>query len=135
MGGTGLKREAYLFNRNEGGNLLTIAGGHALDALAYIMGDPKELSAITASRYPKAKLTDTNVIIKKTTEDQIIISGKLVSGLVVNVHLQGGIQHLEGSRLEIYGGIGTLVLTSSSRIQRGPYKLMGLINPILNSRN
>ena len=125
MGGTALKRDAYLFNREEGGGLLTIAGGHALDALTYLLDDFKELSATTANHFPKAHLTDTDEWIEKSTEDQILIAGTLKNNMVVNVHIQAGVHHNEGTRLEIYGEKGTLVLSSPIRIQRGPYTLMG----------
>ncbi len=35
---------AYLLNRANGANLLTINGGHSLDALQYIVGEFRELS-------------------------------------------------------------------------------------------
>ena len=125
MGSMGPESAAYLFDHREGANLLTVAGGHALDALTYIVGDFRELSSITESHFHEAKLTDTDKKIEKTTPDQVMVTGKLKGGIVANVHIQGGIHHRQGSWLEVYGEKGTLVLTSPSRIQRGPYQLMG----------
>lgn len=132
MGGTGLKGGAYLFDRKAGGNLLTIVGGHPLDGLTYMLGDFKEVSSTTARQYHEAKLTDAQEVIKKTTEDQILATGKLMNGAIVNVHIQGGIQHQEGFVLEVFGDRGTLVLTSDNpqaRIQYGPYNLLGASQP------
>lgn len=53
MGGVGDKSSAYLYDRKVGGNLLTIVGGHNLDAFTYMLGDLTELSATTANSFQK----------------------------------------------------------------------------------
>ncbi|URJ51877.1 hypothetical protein MF626_001329 [Paenibacillus polymyxa] len=53
MGGVGDKSTAYLFDRKVGGNLLTIVGGHNLDAFTYMLGDFTALSALTAQQFPE----------------------------------------------------------------------------------
>lgn len=71
---------AYLLNRANGANLLTINGGHSLDALQYIVGEFRELSAITSSRYNEATIQETGEVISKDTADQILIHGLLEKG-------------------------------------------------------
>ncbi|WP_052646754.1 Gfo/Idh/MocA family oxidoreductase [Paenibacillus terrae] len=82
---------AYLLNRANGANLLTINGGHSLDALQYIVGEFRELSAITSSRYNEATIQETGEVIPKDTADQILIQGSLEKGANVSVHIQGGV--------------------------------------------
>ena len=128
MGGVGYKVGAYLFDKKIGGTLLTILGGHGLDALTYMLGDFKEFSSTMERHYKQAKIIDTDEIIEKTADDQIMITGKLASGATANVHIQGGVKHQSGAYLEIYGDGGTIILSApntNGHIQMGPYNLLG----------
>jgi predicted dehydrogenase len=128
MGGVGYKVGAYLFDKKIGGTLLTILGGHGLDALTYMLGDFKEFSSTMERHYKQAKIIDTDEIIEKTADDQIMITGKLASGATANVHIQGGVKHQSGAYLEIYGDEGTIILSApntNGHIQMGPYNLLG----------
>ncbi|WP_252312701.1 Gfo/Idh/MocA family oxidoreductase [Sinobaca sp. H24] len=89
MGGVGDKASAYLYDRKTGGSLFTIVGGHNLDAFTYMLGEFKELSAVTAQQFPEVELVDIQKVIEKTTDDQILITGKLDNDAVANVHIQG----------------------------------------------
>lgn len=125
MGGVGDKSTAYLFDRKVGGNLLTIVGGHNLDAFTYMLGDFTELSAVTAQQFPEVELVDIRQIIKKTTDDQILITGKLTNGAAASIHIQGGVKHQTGLTLEIFGDQGTIVLSAPASIQFGSHQLVG----------
>lgn len=125
MGGVSDKSNAYLFDRKIGGNLLTIVGGHNLDAFTYMLGDFTELSALTAQQFPEVELVDIQKFIKKTTDDQILITGKLMSGAAASVHIQGGVKHQTGLTLEIFGDKGTIVLSAPASIQFGSHQLRG----------
>jgi predicted dehydrogenase len=128
MGGVGYKVGAYLFDKKIGGTLLSILGGHGLDALTYMLGDFKEFSSTMERHYKQAKIIDTDEIIEKTADDQIMITGKLASGATANVHIQGGVKHQSGTYLEIYGDEGTIILSApntNGHIQMGPYNLLG----------
>lgn len=46
------EKSSYLLKRENGANLLTINGGHSLDVLCYILGDFKELSAVSCNEQP-----------------------------------------------------------------------------------
>ncbi len=125
MGGVADKATAYLFDRKIGGNLLTIVGGHNLDAFTYMLGDFTELSAVTAQQFPEVELVDIHKSIKKTTDDQILITGKLTNGAAASVHIQGGVKQQTGLTLEIFGDKGTIVLSAPASIQFGSHQLRG----------
>lgn len=125
MGGVANEATSYLFDREAGGNLLTIVGGHNLDAFTYMLGNFKELSAVTAQQFSEVELTDSQKVIKKTTDDQIMILGTLVNDAVANVHIQGGVKHETGLTLEIFGDKGTIVLNAPASIQMGRHQLQG----------
>ncbi|WP_090736875.1 Gfo/Idh/MocA family protein [Paenibacillus sp. Mc5Re-14] len=119
---------AYLLNRASGANLLTINGGHSLDALQYIVGEFRELSAVTASRYNEAIIQETGEIIAKDTADQILIHGLLEKGTPVSVHIQGGVN--SKFELEIQGKKGSLRLSqnpSLGHVQFGNLTLEKLV--------
>ncbi|GGG68244.1 Gfo/Idh/MocA family protein [Paenibacillus radicis (ex Gao et al. 2016)] len=125
MGGFGYGSSKYVFDKTAGGNLLAIYGGHSLDALTYIAGQFIELSAMMENQYKQAKIIGTDEIVEKTSDDQILIQGKLEGGTVASVHIQGGAQH-PGLYLEVSGEKGTLVLQNQKgSIQMGPYSLKG----------
>ncbi|MGG4219276.1 Gfo/Idh/MocA family oxidoreductase [Paenibacillus jamilae] len=119
---------AYLLNRASGANLLTINGGHSLDALQYIVGEFRELSAITYSRYNEATIHETGEVISKDTPDQILIHGLMENGVPTSVHIQGGVN--SKFELEIQGKKGILRLSqnpSLGHIQFGNLTLEKLI--------
>ncbi|WP_025684399.1 Gfo/Idh/MocA family protein [Paenibacillus maysiensis] len=119
---------AYLLNRANGANLLTINGGHSLDALQYIVGEFRELSAITSSHYNEATIQETGEVIPKDTADQILIQGSLEKGATVSVHIQGGVN--PKFELEIQGKKGILRLTqkpSLGHVQFGNLTLQKLV--------
>ncbi|RKD75966.1 putative dehydrogenase [Sinobaca qinghaiensis] len=125
MGGVGDKASAYLYDRKTGGNLFTIVGGHNLDAFTYMLGEFKELSAVTAQQFPEVELVDIQKVMEKTTDDQILITGKLDNDAVANVHIQGGVKHQTGLTIEIFGDKGTIVLDAPATIQFGSHQLRG----------
>lgn len=125
MGRVADKATAYLFDRKIGGNLLTIVGGYNLDAFTYTLGEFKELSAVTAHQFPEAELVDIKEVIEKTTDDQILITGKLTNGAAASVHIQGGVKRQTGLTLEIFGDKGTIILNAPASIQFGSHQLQG----------
>ncbi|WP_042160892.1 Gfo/Idh/MocA family protein [Paenibacillus gorillae] len=125
MGSFGYSNSKYVFDRTAGGNLLAIYGGHSLDALTYIAGPFKELSATMENQYRQAEVLGTDEIVEKTSDDQIVIQGKLEGGTVASVHIQGGVKY-PGLYMEVSGEDGTLVLQNQKgSIQMGPYSLKG----------
>ena len=116
---------AYLFDRANGATLLTIPGGHSLDALAYCLGEFREVSAVLATRRPEATLTDTGEKISKTAPDQIAISAVLESGAVAAIQVRGNDTQGTQFLFEIQGTGGHLTLTGSASVQYGTLALRG----------
>lgn len=125
MGAKADKSTAYLFDRTSGGNLLTIVGGHNIDAFTYMLGDFAELSATTVQQFAEVQLEDIQKVIEKTTDDQILVTGKLTNGAAASIHIQGGVKHPKGVTLEIFGDQGSIVLTAPMTIQFGSHQLLG----------
>lgn len=93
-----------------GANTLTIAFGHAIDALCMVAGEIAELSALVSTQVPQWFETDTQKHVDVTSPDNIMLNGKLEGGAVVSAHVGVHPYHGSGYRLEIYGREGTLAL-------------------------
>jgi predicted dehydrogenase len=108
-----------------GATTLTIACGHAIDALRFIVGDVRELSAVVSTQVPQWLEVDTQRLVDVTAPDNILVSGRLASGAVAAIHVASLPWAASGYRLEIYGREGTLVATGEESPQLGTIHLHG----------
>ena len=106
---------AYQASFVNGANLMTITGGHNLDALCYCLGEFREMSAFTVSQRDHIPLEDTGELVPKDVPDQLVVSGILDSGAVVSVQVRGGMTRGNEFLCEIHGSDGDLVLAATTR--------------------
>lgn len=104
---------AYLLDRANGANLLTIASGHFLDALCYCLGEFEELGATLATRRPEVTIARTNERLPATSPDQVVVSGRLQGGAVAAVHFRGGQSRGTNLLWEINGTDGDLLVSGA----------------------
>lgn len=109
-------------DRKAGANILTIGGGHAIDALNFVLGDFLEVSARIATKITEWHNTDTGQTTPVDSPDWVNVSGRLkgnaeVSFLVASVPAQP-----DGRRtFEIYGRDGTLsIAVGAGAKERNP---------------
>src|SRR6516165_11261356 len=81
---------AYQADRANGANLLTITGGHTIDALCHCLGEFRELSAFAVSQRDRIPLAETGEMVAKTVPDQVAVSGIAGNGAVVSFQVRGG---------------------------------------------
>src|SRR5207245_8698409 len=79
---------AYMLDETNGANVLTIAVGHSLDTLNYVLGEFIDLSAVSALRRPLIKIEETGEQIVKTAADQIAAIGTHTYGANATVHVR-----------------------------------------------
>src|SRR5881628_1422920 len=91
-----IQPNVYMLDRTNGANVLTIAVGHSLDILNYVLGEFADLSAVSAIRRPLITAEQTREQITKTAADQIAVVGTLTSGAIASIHV----------REAVAGGIG-----------------------------
>jgi len=108
--------------RKNGANPVTIPGGHSIDALCFILGEFAEVTARVTTRIAMWKHAVTGEDFPVDAPDNVIAAGVLESGAEVAYQVASVPHHSSGTRLEIYGQKGTLVLTSNS-VNIGPSKL------------
>ena len=108
-----------------GANTLTIACGHTIDALRFVLGDFRHVSTVVSTQAKQWLDTDTQQMLDVTSPDNILVSGRLASGGVASVHIASNPWAGSGYRMEIYGRDGTLTVSSEDSPQLNEVKLQG----------
>jgi predicted dehydrogenase len=118
---------AYQADRANGANLLTITGGHTVDALCYCLGEFRELAAFVVSQRDRISLEGTGEIVAKTSPDQLVVNGIVENGAVASFQVRGGMARGTDFLFEIHGEEGDLLLTATSRtsMQRQELNVQG----------
>ena len=118
---------AYQADRVNGANLLTITGGHTVDALCHCLGEFRELTAFAVSQRDRIPLAETGEMVAKTVPDQVAVSGIAGNGAVVSFQVRGGVTRGTHFLFEIHGEEGDLVLAPTTRnsMQRQTLVLKG----------
>src|SRR5437867_5147697 len=105
---------AYMLDKTNGANVLTIAVGHSLDPLSYVLGEFADLSAVSDLRRPLITIEETGEQIVKTAADQIAVIGTLKAGAIASSHVPEGVAGGTGFLWEINGTDGTLRITADA---------------------
>jgi hypothetical protein len=105
---------AYMLDKTNGANVLTIAVGHSLDLLNYVLGEFADLTAVSDLRRPLITIEETGERIVKTAPDQIAVIGTLKSGATASVHVREAVAGGTGFLWEINGTDGTLRITADA---------------------
>jgi predicted dehydrogenase len=109
-----VQANAYMLDETNGANLLTVAVGHSLDLLTYVLGEFVDLSAGSALRRPRITIQETGEQILKTAADQIAVIGTLSSGVTASIHVREAVAGGTGFLWEINGTDGTLRITADA---------------------
>src|SRR5205814_4032092 len=107
---------AYMLDKTNGANLLTIPFGHSLDILNYVLGEFANLSAVRDLRRPLMTIEETGERIVKTAADQIAVIGTLISGATASIHIREAVAGGTGFLWEINGTDGTLRITADAAL-------------------
>lgn len=111
IGGTEPESGIYLNDRANGANGFTIAFGHTVDALCWVLGEFHEVSATLATRRRSYTVIETQEVRSRNVDDQIAVSGVLRNGVVVSAHYRGGLSRGTNLLWEINGTDGDLRIT------------------------
>jgi predicted dehydrogenase len=104
---------AYLNDKANGATMLSIAFGHAADALCYCLGEVSELSATTTVRRKTFTVAGTGESKPMKADDQVAVSGLLEGGAAFSIHYRGGVSRGTNFLWEINGSEGDLQLTAT----------------------
>ena len=93
-GGPGGRRipqaNVYATDAAAGATILSISTGHILATLARAVGEFGQLSGVVASVNKETTVIETGQTIPVTSPDQVLVAGRLASGAVASVVVQGG---------------------------------------------
>jgi predicted dehydrogenase len=109
-----IQPNAYMLDKTNGANVLTIALGHSLDTLNYVLGEFAALSAVSDLRRPSITIEGTGERIVKTAADQVAVIGTLESGATASIHIREAVAGGSGFLWEINGSDGTLRITADA---------------------
>ena len=110
--------------RKNGANTLTIAGGHALEAMCTVLGEFTEVSARVATRIREWRNTDIGENVSVDAPDVINAAGRLGSGAEVSVQIASVPFGGGRTRLDIYGRKGAMTLAAGGALSVGPNRLL-----------
>jgi predicted dehydrogenase len=116
LGDVVVQPNVYMLDANNGANLLTVAVGHSLDTLNYVLGEFDDLSALSATRRPLITAEKTREQIVKTAVDQVAVIGTLTSGATASIHVREAVAGGTGFLWEINGTDGTLRITADAAL-------------------
>src|SRR5207302_2968662 len=94
---------AYLNDRKNGATMLSIALGHAAEALCHCLGEVRELSATMTMRRKSFTIAGTGERKPMAADDQVCVTGLLEGGAAFSIHYRGGISRGTNMRWEIHG--------------------------------
>jgi predicted dehydrogenase len=103
----------YTSDKKNGATMLSIALGHAADALCYCLGEVRELSATMTVRRKTFTIAETGESQPMTAADQVCVSGLLDGGPAFTIHYRGGVSRGTNLLWEINGTEGDLQLTAT----------------------
>src|SRR5207302_8527122 len=107
---------AYMLDKTNGANLLTVPFGYSLDILSYVLGEFADVSAVSDVRRPLISIEGTGEQIVKTAADQIAVIGTLSSGATASIHIREAVAGGTGFLWEINGTDGTLQITADAAL-------------------
>ena len=109
-----------------GAHTLTIATGHSLDAIRYMLGEFAEVQATIGTQTRSWLITDRKKTLHNVSApDTVSVSGRLANGAIVSAQVAHMPYAGSAYRLEIYGSKGTLVLAGADSPQMASLKLSG----------
>ena len=102
----------YMNDKKNGATLLSIALGHATDALCYCLGEVRELSATMTMRRKSFTIAGTDESRPMNADDQVCVGGLLEGGAALSIHYRGGRSRGTNLLWEINGTEGDLQVTA-----------------------
>ncbi len=100
--------DAYLEDPANGATLLTIHGGHAIDAAIAVLGPFSDLTALLSTQFPIVKIGDKTLM--RSVADDIRLVARLASGAGLSLDVVGGRGKDSTFRFEITGDRAALRL-------------------------
>lgn len=89
-------------------NIVSIYGGHFMDALFAAVGEPRELSAVLVNQFDRVTVIETGESLATDAPNELVLGGTLAEGVALAIHVEGGKRNGFGVQLDITGTEGDL---------------------------
>ncbi|MBI4214277.1 MAG: Gfo/Idh/MocA family oxidoreductase [Chloroflexi bacterium] len=110
-------------DRRSGANTMTIAGGHSLDVITWVVSPFVEVAANVATVAPDWPL-EAGGTFAADAPDHVSLTGRLANGAIATALIASVPHNAPGFELRIYGTQGTLV-ASGGQAQTLPVRIQG----------
>jgi len=112
--GTSLPTEslAYLLDPKSGANMMTIPFAQTIDGVEFSLGAFTEITAQLATRNYAVLIGETNREAPLLVNDQVLLSGTLLNGIIFSAHYSGGESQSHNFYWSVKGSAGEIVITS-----------------------
>jgi predicted dehydrogenase len=118
-------QDAWMGDKANGANFLTIVGGHVVDTIGYCVAPFARMSARVATQFPEWRLSDTGQTISVDAPDSVALEGELEDGATVSLLAANVPHNASGWRMQIYGAEGTIIASTPGLPQITPIELVG----------
>jgi predicted dehydrogenase len=102
----------WTIDKNNFSHVLSIYGGHFMDMLFHVVGEPNTLSSIVATQFPELTLSRTGQSFPNETPDCVMVIGTLKDGALFEIQIEGGKLNQSGLQIDITGTNGDLRITN-----------------------
>ena len=93
-------------------HILSIYGGHFMDLLFQVVGEPATVSAVVTPQFEKITLIETGESFPNETPDQVLVIGTLAGSGVFTLQIEGGKRNNSGLQIDITGMEGDLKISN-----------------------
>ena len=104
----------FMAQADDGATLLSIAVGHALEPLAQVLGEFESLSAVVANQRGDGIRLADRATIPKDAPDEIVVAGRLRTGVIASLHYSAGQTSGQPMVWEIQGTEGSLRIETAT---------------------
>jgi predicted dehydrogenase len=101
---------AYLEDEANGATLVSIHGGHAIDAAIAVLGALGDIAALTTIQFPEVLISGTGERRARSIPDHLLTQSRLQSGAALSIEVAGGRAPKPTFRFEVIGDGGVLIL-------------------------
>ncbi len=115
----------FLARKDSGFGALSIAGGHSIDALCWLLGDIQSLSAQVDTQIAEWTFPDTGGTVPVTSPDNVSFIARLARGAMGSVQISNTAMHGSGFRLDVHGVEGKITATSPALLELSLVTLRG----------
>ncbi|MDE3100688.1 MAG: Gfo/Idh/MocA family oxidoreductase [Chloroflexota bacterium] len=117
--------DAFLADRSSGFGALSIAGGHSIDVLRWVVGGIEAVSGRVSTRISEWSFRETSTCVPVTSPDSVAVVASVPGGVVGTIQVSSVAVSGTGFHLELYGSDGMLAARATGMPELSRVTLSG----------